>query len=74
MGMFDSVWVPCPKCGAGVEFQTKSGDCAMRSYELDEAPIAVLGGIRECETCGKCGQGVRIIFEVQAMISEDCCD
>lgn len=24
MGMFDSVWVKCPKCGTENEFQTKS--------------------------------------------------
>lgn len=40
--MFDSVMVPCPKCGEEVEFQSKSGDCFLNVYKLDEAPPDVL--------------------------------
>lgn len=56
MGMFDSVWVPCPKCGKKSEFQSKSGDCTLASYEIDNAPASVLADVNrhapnECE-CG----------------------
>jgi hypothetical protein len=53
--MYDSVMVPCPKCGTRIEFQSKSGDCSLTDYALEEAPGEVLHGIRgdahECPTC-----------------------
>ena len=40
--MYDSVMVPCPKCGRESEFQTKSGPCLLRTYSLKNAPTDVL--------------------------------
>lgn len=34
MGMFDSVYIPCPHCGKNNEFQTKSGDCSLDNYSF----------------------------------------
>lgn len=42
MGMFDIVTVPCPTCGEPGEFQSKSGDCTLETYTLDDAPDDVL--------------------------------
>lgn len=42
MGMFDSVWVPCPRCGKRHEAQSKGGECELMQYELSNAPIEVL--------------------------------
>lgn len=57
MGMFDSVMVPCPKCHTKAEFQSKSGDCTLAVYELQEAPPEVLGDVNRHApaTCGNCG-------------------
>lgn len=57
MGMYDSVLMRC-KCGSIVEFQSKSGDCTMDSYEFDYAPANVLAGIcdgydTKCKSCGR---------------------
>lgn len=65
MGCFDSVMVPCPKCGEKVEFQTKSGECLLQVYELDKAPEVVLADVNRhaphfCEKCN-------IYFEVHPM-------
>lgn len=56
MGLFDSVMVPCPNCGSKLEFQSKSGDCIMATYELKDTPADVLmdvmrHGPRTCD-CG----------------------
>ena len=56
MGMYDSVMVPCPKCGTKIEFQSKGGNLDMMVYELDEAPSDVLSDINRhapycCPTC-----------------------
>lgn len=40
--MFDSVLVKCPKCGEENEFQTKSGDCYLENYTLEDCPNDVL--------------------------------
>lgn len=56
MGVFDSVWVPCPKCGKKNEFQSKGGECLLRDYTLEDVPEDVLSDINrhpvECE-CGR---------------------
>lgn len=56
MGCFDSVLVPCPRCGRKNEFQSKSGRCCLDVYELADAPSDVLKDVNrhapcECE-CG----------------------
>lgn len=43
MGMFDSVFVDCPKCGTVTEFQSKEGDCVFHSYSLsDDIPKEII--------------------------------
>jgi len=45
MGMFDSVWVKCPNCGQENQFQSKSGDCCLRNYNLGDCPDDVLQNV-----------------------------
>ena len=56
MGMFDSLYVNCPECGNIVEFQSKVGDCSLRSYDKENVPmniaIDLAGAVALCE-CGK---------------------
>lgn len=42
MGMFDTIWVKCPQCQADVDFQSKSGQCILGEYELDDCPDDVM--------------------------------
>lgn len=67
MGMYDTVMVPCPKCGTESEFQTKSGPCALGVYKLSEAPVDVLGDINRHgpNACMKCDA----VFEVKTVIT-----
>jgi hypothetical protein len=56
MGMFDTVWVKCPKCGEDNSFQSKSGNCSLENYDLDNCPDDVLENVnrhspQECD-CG----------------------
>lgn len=57
MGTYDSVLVPCPKCGVASEFQSKGGDCFLREYTLENAPADVLSDVNRHapNTCEKCG-------------------
>lgn len=61
MGMFDSVYVACPRCGASTEFQSKAGECSLSIYSLDQAPPEILtdlyerGDVDIGERCPKCG-------------------
>lgn len=56
MGVFDSVMVPCPKCGETNEFQSKSGDCTLAVYSLEEAPEDVMANVNRHApiTCWRC--------------------
>ena len=56
MGVYDTVWVKCPKCGEENGFQSKSGDCSLRDFDLDNCPEDVMYNINrhspmECD-CG----------------------
>lgn len=66
MGMYDSVLVPCPKCGTESEFQSKSGNCDLTTYKLAEAPLEVLTDINRHapNTCEKCGTLYGVEFQV----------
>lgn len=57
MGVFDRVYIPCPKCGKESEFQSKGGDCILADYTLETAPVDVLLDVNRhspniCENCG----------------------
>lgn len=57
MGMYDTVTVPCPTCGECTEFQSKSGECKLETYSLEEAPDDVLLDVNRHapKRCYKCG-------------------
>jgi predicted RNA-binding Zn-ribbon protein involved in translation (DUF1610 family) len=68
MGMFDSVWVNCPKCGSVIQFQSKAGECALIDYGLNDAPPRVLGSLDgDTETCPDCGSVIIIRVSVLAI-------
>ena len=56
MGKFDSFYVPCPKCGARVEFETQ-WNREMASLSLENAPSEILFDVMNnphyCEACGQ---------------------
>jgi len=76
MGMFDSVMVPCPKCGEVSEFQSKGGDCILREYTLETAPADVLSDVNRHapNTCGKCGTIFAVKVSVTAVAVEVAAD
>lgn len=62
MGCFDSVFVQCPQCKRGTaEFQSKAGDCSMREFAIDDAPLVILADIDgNSARCDNCGYTMRI--------------
>lgn len=58
MGMFDSVYVNCPKCNYQTEIQSKNGDCTLDKYNInniEEIPESILEDILNREhSCKKC--------------------
>ena len=56
MGLYDSVWVECPNCGKEKEFQSKSGECNLSNYTLENCPDNVLKDVNRHSPCGcECG-------------------
>ena len=70
MGCFDIVMVPCPKCGAESQFQSKGGGCSLSAYSLAECPEDVMSDVNRHapNTCRKCGT----VFEVAAVDGKPC--
>jgi len=68
MGMFDSVMVPCPKCGELSEFQSKGGACTLTVCTLASAPADVLSDVNRHapNTCANCGTAFAVKVCVEA--------
>ena len=68
MGMYDTVHVPCPTCGEKQGFQTKSGPCELREYELDEAPADVIINVNRHgpATCAVCNTRFEVEFDIKS--------
>ena len=56
MGMFDSLYVNCPKCKKQLEFQSKSGECLLSVYTKEsltpQVAIGMNGDIVKCKSSG----------------------
>jgi len=56
IGKYDAIFVRCPHCSNSNEFKSKSGECEMNNYTLNDCPNYVLIDINrdgECEcNCG----------------------
>jgi endogenous inhibitor of DNA gyrase (YacG/DUF329 family) len=70
MGVFDTIYVPCPTCGTRSEFQSKSGPCELGVYDLHEAPIEVLSDINRHapNTCAKCGTQFAVLVKAAPVV------
>ena len=56
MGCYDTVLVPCPKCGELYQAQSKSGDCFLGVYNFNDTPPEVMENVNRhapfiCEKC-----------------------
>lgn len=56
MRMFDSIYMPCPNCGADIEWQSKAGECLLHAYRIaNPMPSAILldinGQVEQCPSC-----------------------
>ena len=60
MGMFDRVYIACPKCGNKIEFQSKAGVCELNEYGASDVPASIAGDIIGDEQQCQCGAVVRI--------------
>ena len=56
MGCYNTIIIRCPVCHEKLQWQTKSGDCSLSTYELHEAPIADLGAIVGDTALCECGR------------------
>jgi endogenous inhibitor of DNA gyrase (YacG/DUF329 family) len=56
MGCYDTVLVPCPKCGELYDAQSKSGDCTLRVFDFENTPPDVMSNVNRHApfVCFKC--------------------
>lgn len=66
MGMFDSVYAPCPDCGGPIEFQSKAGACRLKRYYSNSVPAEIAAALAEedCTEICECGCEVRLQAEI----------
>ncbi len=71
MGTYDTINVPCPKCGTKSGFQTKSGQCTLTEYELNEAPADVMEDVMRHgpATCRSCGTVFGVQFQIVSTVT-----
>lgn len=69
MGVYDSVMVKCPKCNEENEFQSKSGECSLRVYNLEDCPDDVLCNVnRHSPMRCVCGVAYRVDIATRSPI------
>ena len=55
MGCFNSVMIPCPKCGELAEYQSKAGTCNLEKEQVHRADIRdVASANNETFVCWSC--------------------
>ena len=64
MGMFDSVMVKCPNCGQENEFQSKSGECFLEVYTLENCPDDVMANVNRHSPC-ECDCGTKYEVDIE---------
>ena len=62
--MYDSVMVKCPKCGKENEFQSKSGECLLDVYTLENCPNDVMVNVNRHSPC-KCNCGFNYEVDIE---------
>jgi hypothetical protein len=68
MGLFDTVLIPCPRCGTEYEEQTKAGDCELATYRLAEAPPELKADIANRTLLCGCGMLFYVVVQCIAMV------
>ena len=64
MGCYDTVLVPCPNCGKPYPAQSKSGECLLREFTLENAPEDVMENVnRHAPFLCDCGTSFMIKLE-----------
>ena len=70
MGAFDSVSVPCPKCGIEQWFQSKgSENAALREFNIYDCPADVMSDINRHSPyrCAECGTSYAVKFKLKVV-------
>ena len=80
MGMYDTIYADCPLCKErnGLGFQTKTGECTLASYTLENAPLEVLQDryrlFERGTICQKCNKRFKLNVEIGIIKKEIICD
>jgi len=61
--MYDSVMVKCPKCGEEHEFESKSGECLLDVYTLENCPDDVMANVNR-HSPYKCDCGTKFQVDI----------
>lgn len=70
MGMFDSVFVDCPKCRTRQELQSKAGECTLREYDIYGAPLRILADLADNNPhlCDHCRHEIYVVLGTSVRI------
>jgi hypothetical protein len=72
MGMYDTYYAECPKCGEDVEFQSKAGACDFYTYRketIHEDPAIAADLSHKSEDC-KCGATMTLHAQIIVVMQE----
>ena len=70
MGLFDTIIAKCPNCCESLQFQTKSGDCILANFKLENAPKdALRDANRHAPIKCQCGVYYAIDIENKSVIA-----
>lgn len=69
MGAFNTVTIPCPKCGREEKVQSKAGDCTMTTQSYRNADVDDMVAVAKNEfQCPDCGTHFRLQLVLNAYV------
>lgn len=72
MGMYDSLYVDCPQCGNELEFQSKSGPCALLSCKKNSlGPDIAIGMNWDIVRCEFCNKRIQLVCKIPQKVKFD---
>lgn len=71
MGCFNTILIPCPRCGEKYDYQSKSGSCSFTTETIEDAELEdIVEASNNVLSCGNCNASFKLHTKFEIEIYE----